>query len=52
MWQTDSNIIGGLFSDYFAGLFTSTGGLLMNRILSLVAPSVSEETNATPAFIQ
>ncbi|KAK9911160.1 hypothetical protein M0R45_035082 [Rubus argutus] len=45
IWQTDSDVIGHLFCDYFAGLFTKIGGILMERVLSSVLPLVSPEMN-------
>lgn len=45
IWQTDSDVIGHLFCDFFAGLFTKTGGILMERVLSSVLPLVSPEMN-------
>ncbi|KAK9937095.1 hypothetical protein M0R45_013911 [Rubus argutus] len=45
IWQTDSDVIGHLFCDFFAGFFTKTGGILMERVLSSVLPLVSPEMN-------
>lgn len=45
VWHTDSKIMGGLFCQYFSTLFSSSGGLLMHRILNLVEPRVTERMN-------
>lgn len=46
VWQTDPEVIGALFCDHFSGLFTSSGGHCMDRILRFIDPCISDVMNS------
>ncbi|KAK9933799.1 hypothetical protein M0R45_020974 [Rubus argutus] len=46
IWQSDPDVIGNLFCDYIAALFTKSGGVQMERILSFVIAAVSPAMNS------
>ncbi|CAL9028823.1 unnamed protein product [Prunus brigantina] len=45
VWQTDEQRIGDLFCDYFKNLFSSSGGLQMERILHEVRTVITGDMN-------